>query len=189
MDLNFRINFKVKLNSEKFAKQWRNRTQRLDLVKSSFKLLALDLSTNQSDPSKATKTFGKNQNRKEQSPDSWFARDQLAAKSERGPICLESARIHPESIVFQFVQVWLRKMAFALITRHCTRRCFSSSALNWLNLLCIEEPWWNYPFLIYTHIHLTHYSIYVVPSKYYICVFPQKLTGPYDFFPSVVKKR
>ena len=55
MDLNFRINFKVKLNSEKFAKQWRNRTQRLDLVKSSFKLLALDLSTNQSDPSKATK--------------------------------------------------------------------------------------------------------------------------------------
>ena len=70
MDLNFRINFKVKLNSEKFAKQWRNRTQRLDLVKSSFKLLALDLSTNQSDPSKATKTFGKNQNRKEQSSDS-----------------------------------------------------------------------------------------------------------------------
>ena len=69
MDLNFRINFKVKLNSEKFAKQWRNGTQRLDLVKSSFKLLALDLSTNQSDPSKATKTFGKNQNRKEQSPD------------------------------------------------------------------------------------------------------------------------
>ena len=116
MDLNFRINFKVKLNSEKFAKQWRNRTQRLDLVKSSFKLLALDLSTNQSDPSKATKTFGKNQNRKEQSPDFWFARDQLAAKSERGPICLESARIHPESIVFQYVEVWLRKMVFTLIT-------------------------------------------------------------------------
>ena len=159
MDLNFRINFKVKLNSEKFAKQWRNRTQRLDLVKSSFKLLALDLSTNQSDPSKATKTFGKNQNRKEQSPNSWFARDQLAAKSERGPICLESARIRPESIVLQFVEVLLRKMVFALITSYCTRRCFSSSALNWLNLLCIEEPWRNYPFLIYTYIHLTHYLI------------------------------